>query len=221
MAEPGAGSVILGRGGMIVTRTSAGSNLLGASNGGYWGISTMAGAALRFGIDCFSGSGTPVVLRLVAPDGKEIGHATAVPSAAYSMVRGAIDPTASTSDAHLEVGLEQAGQVNIKSVSLIPEKTFKGHGLRRDLASMVSAIHPAFVRFPGGCYVEGQHLADAPAAGRRPSATWPSGPATGISGVTSRATLWATTSTSSSARTSTRSPCSSSIAASLTSRRWR
>ena len=40
-------------------------------------------------------------------------------------------------------------------MSLMPEETFMGHGLRKDLAEKLRDIHPAFLRFPGGCIVEG------------------------------------------------------------------
>jgi len=48
-------------------------------------------------------------------------------------------------------------------VSLFPKETWKGrpNGLRPDLAEMLAAMKPAFVRFPGGCYVEGNKLANA------------------------------------------------------------
>lgn len=39
--------------------------------------------------------------------------------------------------------------------SLMPAETFMGHGLRKDLAEKLRDIHPAFLRFPGGCIVEG------------------------------------------------------------------
>lgn len=41
-------------------------------------------------------------------------------------------------------------------VSLMPP-TYKDrpNGCRRDLAEMLSKLHPTFVRFPGGCYIEG------------------------------------------------------------------
>ena len=35
------------------------------------------------------------------------------------------------------------------------------NGLRPDLAEMFDQMKPAFVRFPGGCYVEGNKLANA------------------------------------------------------------
>ena len=48
-------------------------------------------------------------------------------------------------------------------ISFFPVKTWKNRpaGLRLDLASMVEQLQPAFVRFPGGCFVEGLTLTDA------------------------------------------------------------
>jgi len=42
-------------------------------------------------------------------------------------------------------------------VSLFPEKTWKNrpNGWRADLMQMLSGLHPRFLRFPGGCVVEG------------------------------------------------------------------
>lgn len=40
-------------------------------------------------------------------------------------------------------------------VSLMPSETFMGHGLRLDLAEKLRDMNPAFLRFPGGCIVEG------------------------------------------------------------------
>ena len=48
----------------------------------------------------------------------------------------------------------------IDMVSLFPQDTFKGrkNGLRKDLAEVIAALHPKFVRFPGGCMSHGQGL---------------------------------------------------------------
>ena len=45
-------------------------------------------------------------------------------------------------------------------VSLFPRKTWKDrtNGLRPDLAGMLADLKPAFVRFPGGCWVEGDTM---------------------------------------------------------------
>ncbi len=52
------------------------------------------------------------------------------------------------------------GKVALDMVSLFPEDTFKGreNGLRKDLAEKLEALKPSFLRFPGGCVVEGDSL---------------------------------------------------------------
>ena len=50
------------------------------------------------------------------------------------------------------------GTVAVDMVSLFPHDTFKGHGLRKDLAEAIAALHPKFVRFPGGCMSHGQGI---------------------------------------------------------------
>ena len=47
------------------------------------------------------------------------------------------------------------GTVDVDVVSLMPQDTYKGHGLRKDLAEALEALHPKFMRFPGGCVVHG------------------------------------------------------------------
>lgn len=49
-------------------------------------------------------------------------------------------------------------QVGIDLVSLKPRDTYKGHGLRKDLAEKIAELKPKFVRFPGGCMLHGQGL---------------------------------------------------------------
>ena len=37
----------------------------------------------------------------------------------------------------------------------MPQDTYKGHGMRKDLAQVLADLHPKFMRFPGGCVVHG------------------------------------------------------------------
>ena len=60
--------------------------------------------------------------------------------------------------AFLFVENQYENPVDIDMVSLIPEDTYKGHGLRKDLMEQLEAMHPSFLRFPGGCAVEGQTM---------------------------------------------------------------
>ncbi len=49
------------------------------------------------------------------------------------------------------------GSVAVDMVSLFPEDTFKGreNGMRKDLGIMLEELEPKFLRFPGGCIIEG------------------------------------------------------------------
>ena len=53
-----------------------------------------------------------------------------------------------------------SGQLDIDRVSLFPAETWKGRpgGLRSDLAQKLADLHPGFLRFPGGCIVEGKDI---------------------------------------------------------------
>ena len=48
-----------------------------------------------------------------------------------------------------------AAEVRFGFTSLMPADTFMGHGLRKDLAEKLRDMNPSFLRFPGGCIVEG------------------------------------------------------------------
>ena len=49
-------------------------------------------------------------------------------------------------------------KVALDMVSLKPQDTYKGHGLRKDLAEAIADLKPKFVRFPGGCMLHGQGI---------------------------------------------------------------
>lgn len=65
-----------------------------------------------------------------------------------------------TGTARLVLCFHRRGVVDIDMVSLFPQDTFRGrkNGLRRDLAETIEALHPAFVRFPGGCLAHGDGI---------------------------------------------------------------
>ena len=65
--------------------------------------------------------------------------------------------TATTSDpkGRLVILAEGKAKVWLDWVSLMPRDTWKNHGLRPDLAQMIADLKPGFVRWPGGCVVEG------------------------------------------------------------------
>lgn len=62
-------------------------------------------------------------------------------------------------DGHLTLKFDSVGSIYLNMISLLPSKNF--HGMRLDLVSMLKALNPGFVRFPGGCFVNGNTLSNA------------------------------------------------------------
>ena len=71
-----------------------------------------------------------------------------------------LSPAQTCDKARLVIVPLEATEVAVDMVSLFPRETFKNrkNGLRRDLAETIAAMHPKFVRFPGGCMTHGQGL---------------------------------------------------------------
>ncbi len=70
-------------------------------------------------------------------------------------------PNKSDADARLVLSMNKSGTVWFDMVLLFPKDTWKGRGLRSDLAQMMADMKPGLLRFPGGSYSEGAVLAHA------------------------------------------------------------
>ena len=144
-----------------------------AVNAGFWGVPAKKGAAYNFSVYGVCGSNFfgNVTVSLEGATGKVYAQTVIKGFSGRQsdwsrswrhfttrLVSNATDPKA-----HLVIAGDAPGFIWFALPSLFPEATYKNHknGLRTDLAEKVSAIRPAFVRFPGGCYVEGgDRLAD-------------------------------------------------------------
>lgn len=62
--------------------------------------------------------------------------------------------------AHLNLLVQGSGVIELDMVSLFPKDTWKNrpNGLRPDVVQLLADLKPAFMRFPGGCIVEGRDL---------------------------------------------------------------
>lgn len=72
-----------------------------------------------------------------------------------------ITPNDTTTKGKLLIIFEGGGTIDIDRISLFPNNTWKNRpgGLRTDLAQKIYDLHPGFMRFPGGCIVEGKDIA--------------------------------------------------------------
>lgn len=63
--------------------------------------------------------------------------------------------------ARLKITFEGQGVIDLDMISLFPEETWQGRtqGLRKDLVELLNDLNPGFLRFPGGCIIEGRTLA--------------------------------------------------------------
>lgn len=71
-----------------------------------------------------------------------------------------LTPDKTSREAVLKISTNAPSEFYLDMVSLFPRKTWKGrkNGLRPDLMERLVAMKPAFVRFPGGCFVEGRGI---------------------------------------------------------------
>lgn len=69
--------------------------------------------------------------------------------------------TSTEAKANLNIWFEGSGQLDLDMISLFPSDTWKGRkgGLHADMVQMLADMKPGFIRFPGGCIVEGRDLA--------------------------------------------------------------
>lgn len=133
----------------------------GISNGGFWGIHVVNGQTYRlsFWIKAASGSydGT-LTAELQDADGTPLGSTPVSVEATeeWSKVTAEITATGDANAGRFALTASKPGTICLDMVSLFPP-TFNGreNGCRIDLAEKLAAMKPAFVRFPGGCFVEG------------------------------------------------------------------
>ncbi len=73
-----------------------------------------------------------------------------------------ISPVSAYENVTLQL-LTDRGEVFVDMISMFPADTFKGreNGMRRDLGEMLEALQPKFLRFPGGCIIEGNDMENA------------------------------------------------------------
>ena len=135
-------------------------------NTGFWGMNIEEGKDYYLRLYTSNGKrfDGKAVIRLVGEDGQELCNCPlAIDMAkAWSEYTGHLTATGSDSRAHLVIELEGKGTLLLDYVSLFPFETFRNraNGLRKDIAETLEAMRPAFVRWPGGCVVEGITLSN-------------------------------------------------------------
>jgi alpha-L-arabinofuranosidase len=148
----------------ISLRLDLSGSTAGVANDGYWGIpvrpdTTYTASFYAKGSGGFSG---PLTASLVTDDGDiTVVKADTPPIAGgwrkytVKLTTGHDAPT--TAKARFVLSASGTGSVSFSLVSLFPP-TYQNvpNGLRPDLMKLLADLHPAFLRFPGGNYLEGR-----------------------------------------------------------------
>ncbi len=142
---------------------SEGTAPLGLSNEGFRGIGLRQGESYEFSVRIRGVAGTPKLsVRLYGGDGTLLDSAELKNfTHDWQQYTATLQPGDTDPKSRLAVLLDGAGTVDLDFVSLFPAHTWKNRagGLRADLVQALADSHPGFLRFPGGCVVEGSVLA--------------------------------------------------------------
>ncbi len=135
----------------------------GVSNEGFFGMGVEKGARFTFSVEARVLQGSPATLAvdLVSPSGQRLaGETLRISGGEWTRYAKTLRASATEPKARLSVYLVGAGAVDLDMVSLFPENTWKhrANGLRPDLVQLLADLEPGFMRFPGGCIVEGRDL---------------------------------------------------------------
>ena len=140
----------------LVAKTGAAVRLL---NEGYWGISVRSGE--RYQLAFFARAENSLQVRVGLLDDHEqvlaARELTVAAGGSWNRLTGEFAPSATCPKARFFLQPLTPGTLDLDFVSLFPQATFKNrpNGCRADLAQLLADLKPAFVRFPGGCVVEG------------------------------------------------------------------
>jgi alpha-L-arabinofuranosidase len=141
---------------------SEGSAPFGVSNEGFRGMGVSKDETYDFSAQIRGVTGSPVLrLQLYGADGALLDAVALTNiSSGWEKHIAALHPKDTDPKARLAIVLDGKGVVDLDMVSLFPRHTWKNRpgGLRADMVQALADLHPGFLRFPGGCIVEGPVL---------------------------------------------------------------
>lgn len=137
-----------------LTITNEGFRGMGIKNGLRYDFSTMyrtTSPGIKLHIELLDSKNTVIgsTIKQVAPTANEWSKLATSFTATETEIKG-----------QFRFWLEGTGILDMDMISLFPSDTWKNRpgGLRADMVQMLADMKPGFIRFPGGCVVEGFNL---------------------------------------------------------------
>jgi alpha-L-arabinofuranosidase len=147
-----------------ITKNTA-TDTLGITNEGFRGMGIKKGLRYDFSVMYRQPiAGLRMIIELVSTAGKIIGTATLSPASTegetWKKASVSFNSTDSSLKGKMNIWFEGTGKIDLDIISLFPEDTWKKRpgGMRADMIQMLADMKPGFIRFPGGCIVEGHDL---------------------------------------------------------------
>jgi alpha-N-arabinofuranosidase len=142
--------------------TSA-TGAFGLDNEGFRGMGIKEGEEYNFSVMAKQDGATNVKLNVEFHGDNDaiIGKAELTPTnKEWNRYSVKFKSAATVQKARLYIWLSGEGVIDLDMISLFPEHTWKNRpgGLRADLVQKLADLKPGFLRFPGGCIVEGRDL---------------------------------------------------------------
>ncbi|GAA4305317.1 alpha-L-arabinofuranosidase C-terminal domain-containing protein [Aestuariibaculum suncheonense] len=133
-------------------------------NEGFRGMGIKEGESynLYFSAAKHSGNISKINVEFIGENNTVLGETSVdITSTDWTDYTAQILATNTLAKAKLKFTFEGTGEIDLDMISLFPVDTWKGRekGLRKDLVQLLYDLDPGFLRFPGGCIVEGRTLA--------------------------------------------------------------
>lgn len=139
---------------------------IGLTNEGFRGMGIKKGLGYDFSF-LYRQIATDIKIHveIVSSKGETIAKTVVQPSATgmeWKKLNASFNATETDLKAHLNIWFEGNGSFDVDMISLFPKDTWKNRpgGMRSDMVQLLADLKPGFIRFPGGCIVEGNDLSE-------------------------------------------------------------
>ncbi|KAL5707693.1 non-reducing end alpha-L-arabinofuranosidase [Ranunculus cassubicifolius] len=139
---------------------------VGIYNPGYWGMNIEEGKTYKVVLHVKSLDAVDISVSLTSANGSQNLASTTISASAsevsnWTKKEVLLKATGTDHNSRLQLTTAKKGVIWFDQVSAMPTDTYKGLGFRKELVEMIDNIKPRFIRFPGGCFVEGEWLRNA------------------------------------------------------------
>jgi alpha-L-arabinofuranosidase len=137
---------------------------IGLNNEGFRGMGIKNNMGYDFSVMYRqSSSNVKMFIELVNDKGESIGSTTIATTSTgdeWKKIAMSFTSSATVPKASMNIWFEGDGTLDLDMISLFPQDTWKKRpgGMRADMIQLLADMKPGFIRFPGGCIVEGFDL---------------------------------------------------------------